>query len=49
MTELEMMKKMLDRIGAWYKYDEHNRVLLFGSYEGVEITFDEKGNAIELD
>lgn len=48
MTELEMMMKMLDRLGKYYEYKESDRVLFFGSYEGVELYFDENGNAIKM-
>lgn len=48
MTELEMIMKMFDRLGEWYEYDKDRKILFFGSYEGVELHFDENGNAIKM-
>ena len=46
MTELEMMRKMLDRLGEYYEYREGDRGLFF---DNVELYFDENGNAIKID
>lgn len=45
MTELEMMMKMLDRLGKYYEYREGDQGLFFNN---VELYFDKNGNAIEM-